>query len=591
MIKSESIDHLKSKINIVDVISDHLKLIKKGSEYVSLCPFHNEKTPSFSVSQSKQIYKCFGCGKSGDAISFIMDYESKNFVDSIKYLSDRFNINIEFEENKKKYNKPIPRLEKINFNWIDYFKIKRSISNNTLLKFGISQSIEWMPKAQKEINVICFNYYKNGELINIKFRGPNKDFKLNKDSELIFYNLDSIKDYDTVIITEGEIDCMTLYECGFHNVISVPNGASLNGPGKLEYLNNCWEYFENKKEIILCTDSDVPGYNLREELARRLGKDKCKKITLKNDCKDINEVLVKYGKDSVIEIINSAIEYPIEGIHSMEDMFEDVVNFYENGYPNGIKLGINEFDEFIQFMPGQFTTITGIPGSGKSEFTDMMMVKSAINHYWNWAVISFENQPSSIHVTKLMEKVVDKSFSFRKDIDKRMNEEEFKYAIYNIDKYFNFININTNDVTLDGILNKCRELVLRKGIKGILIDPWNYIEHKIQNGITETQYISECLTKIKSFCIANGVHIFLIAHPRKMGKDDKGNYNIPTLYDIAGSAHFFNKTDNGICVYRNFDDNLVDIYIQKIRYGWLGKVGSCSFKYDTEIRKYINIDK
>jgi len=139
---------------------------------------------------------------------------------------------------------------------------------------------------------------------------------------------------------------------------------------------------------------------------------------------------------------------------------------------------------------------------------------------------------------------------------------------------------------LDGILAKAKELVIRKGIKGLLIDPWNYIEHKGGKTQTETQYISECLTKIKAFCAIHQVHIFLVAHPLKMPKIN-GKYEVPTLYNISGSAHFNNKTDNGITVHRDFETNQVDIYIQKVRYSWLGKVGFCSFTYDTEKRQYV----
>jgi twinkle protein len=472
---------------------------------------------------------------------------------------------------------------------IESLEKNRGISNNTLLRFGITEAMEWMPKANKEVRVLCFNYFKAGELINIKFRGPNKDFKMSKDAELCFYNLDAIIDDKEVIIVEGEMDALSLHESGFYNVISVPNGASVNGQLKLDYLDNSIDYFTNKAKITICTDNDRAGNILKEELIRRLGKERCFTVSYPDNLKDANEVLLKYGKEGIKTLINEAKEYPIEGILTMDEIYNDVANFYENGYPMGIKAGIKNFDEHLQLMPGQFTTVTGIPGSGKSEFIDNIMVKTAINHSWNWAVLSFENQPTSIHATKLMEKVVNKSFSFRKNPYDRMNTEEFKQAVYTIDKYFTFINVNTATLTLDGILAKCKELVLRKGVNGILIDPYNYIEHQMPKGQSETQYISECLSKIKAFCLSSGVHLILIAHPKKMNKDEKGNYNIPTLYDIAGSAHFFNKTDNGITVYRNYENGQVDVYIQKVRYGWLGKLGFVSFKFNIETREYIPI--
>jgi len=245
---------------------------------------------------------------------------------------------------------------------------------------------------------------------------------------------------------------------------------------------------------------------------------------------------------------------------------------------------------YLKLMGGQMTIVTGSPGSGKSEFIDWVMSQTAIKYGWGWAVCSFENQPSSLHVTKIMEKIAGKAFGFRKNPFSRMNTAEFEQAVLVVDNHFHFININQADVTLSGILEKSKELVKRYGIKGILIDPWNYIEHKIPKGYTETQYISEALTEVKTFAMKYGVHVIMIAHPTKLRKDPStGKYEIPTMYSISGSAHFFNKTDNGISIVRDFDSGVVDVYLQKVRYSWLGKVGFTSYNFDVETRQYINL--
>jgi twinkle protein len=586
MITQESISELKQRINIVEVISDYTKLSKSGHDYECKCPFHDEKTASFKVSKSKQIYKCFGCGKSGDAIDFVISYRNVTYIEAIKMLASKYHVHLdEVETQKRVYKKPDQKyistgLPENITKWFEH----RGISTNTLNRAKVTGATEWMPKAKTEVEAICFNYFIKGELVNIKFRAKDKDFKLCKDAQLVFYNLDSIAGRDSVVIVEGEIDCLSLIEAGITCAVSVPNGAS-NGTQRLEYLDNCWELFEDKTTIIIMTDNDNNGLQLRDELARRLGKERCLKVVYPDGCKDANEILLKHGKQAVIDCIDKAVEFPIEGIISMHDMYEDVADYYMNGYPKGIKIGINEIDDHISFMPGQFTTITGIPGSGKSEVTDWFMAQCVINHGWSFAVCSFENQPSSLHVTKIMEKLTGKSFMYRYNHDHRINQEDFARSTAIIDQYFHFININQIEVTLDGILEKAKELVVRKGIKGLLIDPWNYIEHKVQYGQTETQYISECLTKIKAFALTNGIHIFLIAHPVKLKKE--GNkYEVPTLYSISGSAHFFNKTDNGLTIYRDFETNLVTIYIQKVRYSWLGKIGYVSFNYNTETRQY-----
>ena len=242
-----NIEEIKGAANIVEIIQQHVKLKKVSHEMVGLCPFHSEKTPSFKVSEKKGIYKCFGCGKAGDAISFLIEYEGMSYVNAIKFIAEKYNIPV--NEDKPTYSRPTPRLETLQPDTIKYFET-RGISNNTLLRFNITEAIEWMPIAQKEVKTLCFNYTRDGELLNIKYRAKGKDFKLEKNAELIFYNIDAIKDETTAVICEGEIDCLSLYEAGIYNAVSVPNGAG-TGNQQLKYLDNCWNDFEGKEKIII----------------------------------------------------------------------------------------------------------------------------------------------------------------------------------------------------------------------------------------------------------------------------------------------------------------------------------------------------
>lgn len=536
----------------------------KGKKYGSMktaCPKcsqtrKNKKDPCLSVNITDGVYNCHHC-----------DFKGKVF-----------------EKKKKEYVKPPPRLEKLEKSTIEYFEKHRGISNNTLLRFKVTDSVEWMPKAQSEIPVICFNYFRNDALVNVKYRGKDKDFKMHKDAELIFYNLDAIDGVEEAVICEGEIDALSLHEAGIHNVVSVPNGAS-KGNQKLEYLDNCWQHFTDKKKIILMTDADEAGESLRNELVRRLGANRAHIVDFPKDCKDSNEVLVKHGKMALKTIVELARPLPIEGLVTMDDMFESVTNFYEHGYPQGVKARIGAFDDYLSFYPGQLTVVTGIPGSGKSEFIDLLMSRLASQHNWTWGICSFENPPE-FHVTKLAEKFVNKSFDFRKDTDHRMSPTQLEYAIGMIDKHFHFINLSLIDVTMDGLLEKAEQLVVQKGINGLLFDPWNCIEHKYGDE-TETKYVLTCLNKLIAFLEKYRVHCFLVAHPTKLRKDPgTKKYEVPTLYSISGSAHFFNRTHNGMSIYRDFETNQVDVYVQKVKWSWLGKIGFCSYNFNTFTREY-----
>lgn len=581
LISTETIELVKARTKISEVIGEFVKLKRKGAEYVGLCPFHNEKTPSFSVSPAKSIYKCFGCGKSGDAISFLMEHGNKSYPEAIEWLAQRADITLEEQFVKKDFVKPTPRLEKIGKKAIEWFE-KRGISNNTLLRMKITEAMEWMPKFEKEVNAICFNYFRDDELVNIKFRGPQKSFKLAKDAELIFYNADALKGEKSAVIVEGEIDCLTCVECGIYNSVSVPNGA---GKQKLEYLDNCYSLFEGMEQIIIATDNDAPGRSLRDELARRLGIERCWQIIYPDGCKDLNDVLQKFGQEAVKNIIASARQWPLKGLAPMDETYTTVADWYANGYPTGAKTRISGFDTLLTFAPGQLTVITGIPGHGKDEFSNLLMTSLSKYEEWVWGLFGFEETPAET-VTKLQEKFTEKSFAFRRDLNNRMTPEQFEWSVWMVDKHFKIINPDEIETDIDSLLTLATQLVLRFGIKGLYINPWNWIEHNRPQHMSETEYVSIALTKIIKWARRYGVHVLLLAHTTKIAKEKDGKFIIPNLYSISGSANFYNKAYNGITVYRDFARNVTDVYVQKVKQSWYGQTGWVSFTYDTMTRQY-----
>ena len=470
--------------------------------------------PCLSVDINSGLYNCHNCDFKGSAVV----YQKQN----------------------REYVRPIPRLEILGSKSLSFFENDRKISNNTLLRFGVTESKEWMPQFEKEMPVICFNYLRGGTLVNIKFRGAKKAFKMAKDAELIFYNIDALENENEAIIVEGEIDCLTMYESGIYNAVSVPNGAS-KGSQKLEYLDNCWQAFEGKKRIYLCTDSDEAGLSLQEELARRLGKERCWLIEYPDGCKDANEVLIKYGVDEVKRLITGAKQYPLEGILEPFDMADEIENYYLNGFPPGYDTGDIEFDEHLTFAEKQMTIVTGIPGSGKDEYVNKIAVALAKRHDLKFGMAGFE-EPAAITETKLIEKWANKSFAERKNSSDRLSYEQLQDGLVFTQGHFYFINTDEVDITLDGILVKFVELVIRYGINAIVISPWNCFEHKKPAGVSETEYVGICLQKILRVLRLHNLHCFLIAHPTKIQKDRQTKkYDIPTLYNINGSANFLTK--------------------------------------------------
>jgi twinkle protein len=539
--------------------------IQKVSGGKGFCPKCHEtrkhkKDRSLSVDKETGAFNCHNCGFRGYAV--------------------------DIERPKKEYTKPAPRLEKLSEKPLKWFEQDRGISNNTLLRLRITEAKEWMPQIEKQVLTICFNYFRDEELVNIKFRGPQKTFKLAGGAELIFYNIDSLKGQEEAVIVEGEIDCLTLHECGVYNSVSVPNGAS-RGSMKLEYLDNCWQDFEGKTKIILATDGDAPGMELREELARRLGKERCYTVVYPDGCKDFNEVLLKFGKDKVKEILAAAKEWPLEGIVTMDEMYDTIHSWYERGYPPGAKAGIPGFDKLLSFAPKQVTTITGIPGHGKDEFTNWVLAKTAVNCGWKWADAGFEEEPEQT-VTKIAEKIVGKSFDFRKDASHRMSPAEYDDAIGIIDQHFFFYKTEEIDTDIDSLLSIADRLVLKHGIRGLRLNPWNWIDNN--TGIEGTEYVSVVYTRIIKWARKRNVHVFVVAHTTKIGKDKSGKFEVPNLYNISGSAHFYNKTHNGVTVYLDVQTGFTTVYVQKVKQSWLGQKGFVSYKFDTYTRKYEFIE-
>ncbi len=370
-----------------------------------------------------------------------------------------------------------------------------------------------MPQVQKEVNAIHFNYFRNSELINTKYRDGFKNFKLYGGGELIFYNLDSIKDSQEVVICEGEIDALSIHQAGHKAVVSVPNGAGVNKVN-LEYLDNCIEYFLSKTKIYLALDNDAPGRNLQEQLAERLGKERCYKVTFK-DCKDANECLMKYGIQGIIESFADKKEFPLEGVSTIADYSDAIDDIYENGLPKGSKTHLENLNKLLTFHKGYITTITGVPSHGKSDALDQITLGLTLTSDWRGAFYSPENKPTSLHISKLARKLIGKGWWG----ENRINKFEIEMVKSFLNDRFFFVKPETG-FTLDTILFHIKNLVARKGIDFFVIDAWNKLEHKF--GGDENKYIGESLDKLATFCEHNNVHCFLVAHPRKMLKQKNG---------------------------------------------------------------------
>jgi len=445
---------------------------------------------------------------------------------------------------------------------------QRGITKQTLTDLRVGEGQEFMPQTGKSENTIQFNYYMGDQLINIKYRDGRKHFKLYKGAEKVFYNINSIVGYDACVIVEGEMDVLAMHEAGIKNVISVPNGATLNS-NNLDYLDNCIDYFDDKEKVVLAVDADEAGQALRQEFIRRLGAEVCYLVDF-DDCKDANDYLVKYGAEQLRDVIDNVRPVPLEGVSTLRDIEDELKDFVKNGFKPGFQIGLKNFDNIFSTYTGQFITVTGVPSSGKSDFVDQMVVGYNQLYGWKTAYASPENQPVYLHAHKLMRKhwqdmpsVSDMGGDKWNQVTEHVNDN---YFFIDMDKY-----------NLEAVLRKGAELVKRKGIKCLVIDPFNKVRDVNAKSDDVNRYTMDYLQKIETFCKKYDVLTFIVAHPTKMYKGQDGKMEEPTMYNIKGGGEWYDASYHGLLVHRDYEAKTTKVKVLKVKFQNLGENGAESF--------------
>lgn len=529
---------------------------------------HNKRDKSLSVDLSTGVFNCHYCGWAGCAAEKEQKWDKP-------FYNPR-----PLARQKPEYKKPKPTANATMSDKALAWFAGRGISRTTLEAMRVTEGMEWMPQKNGQANTIQFNYYRDGELVNTKFRTGDKCFKLVSGAELLPYNIDAIRGARECIITEGEMDALSFIECGRTDVVSVPNGANAN----LSYLDAyIEEYFDDKETIFIASDTDTKGVVLRDELLRRFGAERCRILEYGEGCKDANEHLMKFGRESLLQCLADAPEVKVEGIFTVSDFEQSLDAIFEHGLQKGVTIGHENFDRLCSFETKRLCIVTGIPGSGKSEFIDEIAERLNMRYGWKFAYFSPENAPLAYHASKLIEKFTGKKFN-----RESLNYGEYRLVKEHLEDNFFFISPSDN-FRVDTILEKAKFLVRRRGIKALVIDPYNRLESQ-QGNRNETQYISELLDKLTNFAQINDILVVLMAHPTKQPKNKDGVIEAPTLYDVSGSANFYNKADFGIVVHRNRLENTVEVHVQKVKFRHLGECGTCRFKYNINNGRYTPYD-
>lgn len=477
---------------------------------------------------------------------------------------------------------PSPSITQNNLQEPHYQFLKtRGISRETADKMKLFSAEKYFVKLGRNAPAIGFPYYRGGALTAAKYRCiEDKDFTQDAGGAHDFFGIDLVDPTKPLIIVEGEIDALTAMEAGIENCVSVPSGAPLKvADGKVlasedkrfAYVWNAIDVLKKVPSIVIATDNDVPGQALAEELARRIGKAKCRLTKFAE--KDLNEAFQAGGADRIKEIIDTAQPYPVEGLSEAAKFQERLNELWTRGNGSGASTGYSGLDRIYTVASGQLTVVTGYPSHGKSNFVDQLMVNLARQHDWKFAVCSFENQPE-IHISRFMEIYENKRFF---EGSARMTEIERDRAFNWVQDHFLFMDSETVEpATIDSILERAQAAVARLGIRGMVIDPYNYIEMKRGDG-AETEAISSMLTRIQAFAKAYGVHVWFVAHPAKVSRTGN-DLPRPDGMSISGSMAWWAKADCGLTVHRQ--ENAVEIAVWKCRYRWVGTQGETLLAYD-----------
>lgn len=271
-----------------------------------------------------------------------------------------------------------------------------------------------------------------------------------------------------------------------------------------------------------------------------------------------------------------------DGIYSVTDFSQQIISAYmaeaEKDY---VDVGWPSLAEHYKPEPGYMTIVTGIPGHGKSEIIDAILVNMAHLYGKRSLYFSPENYPLVKHFIKLAEKYIGKPFRAYKSTE-GMDSDDVRNAIEWVQGHFQWLYPSESECKIDCILDKAQKVFDTCGLDCLVIDPWNEVDHQRPSNLSETEYISQSLSKVRRFARKNKVHCFIIAHPTKLPKNrETGNYDPPTAYDISGSAHWRNKADFCLTAHRHdMGCNRITVYVGKVKFKDFGKIGNVDLDYD-----------
>lgn len=495
------------------------------------CPYCKQTTKdtkTFAINLNTGQFKCLrdSCGASGNMIRLSQDFNFSlgNEVDN--YFKPR----VKYRTFKKR-DKPIePKPEAIKY------LESRGISERVAKEYEITV-------REDNPNILCFSFYdENGNTVFIKYRKTDFDKTKDKNKEwceagckpILFGIKQCNPDNKTLIITEGQIDSLSVAEAGFENAVSVPTGSK-----GMTWIPHCWDFVNRFETIIVFGDYEKEHISLLDDIRKRF-KQRIKYVREEDykDCKDANEILVKYGTEQIKACIENAVDVPINHVISLADV-EDINPFDIEKLPTGF----SELDRVLYGgIPfGGITLITGKPGEGKSTVASQIILNAMENKHRCFAYsgelpnhlfkswLTYQAAGAG-HVFQYETRWGDKGFNVS-DTNRKLITEWYRNKI----DIYDSIGLDGTEDT--GIVNLISEMIVRYGVDVILIDNlMTALDLELSNESDKYERQSRFVKKLTAIARMYDVLILLVAHKRKNNFSKNENDEISGSGDISNLA-------------------------------------------------------
>lgn len=533
-----------------DIISTGLNLhLNKHDK--ALCPLHKDKNPSMSWDSKALQFHCFGCNENIDIFRYYTEFERMSFVQAKEKVAEMVGakaFNKINAANKKNYVLPNIQVKELSPEAINYMA-KRKIDKQTLDDWRVKQR-NW---SGKECYV--FQYFEDEaqrQPVYVSYREIVKGGLkggCEPNTKAILWGMCHIDKDKPLVITEGQPDAMVIWQSGYRNVVSVPNGA--NG---FTWIDNCWEWLQDIKEIIVFADNDDPGIKFANEVRSKL---KNVKITYHEKYKDANEVLYYEGPEKVIEIIDKAINQMPNGLIDVSQLHYKSI--FES-QSEGIETGFIEYDRHVEdWKLGELTVIFGRNGEGKTTFTSQIIAHSMEKGVKTF-LYSGEMSNDKIQNWLYRQLIGNKPEYYDSAKTKYKTKSDIKPEIIKLIKEWHKETLYLYDrsateasKSLDAFFDIMKLGAQRYSVKLFVIDNLMAILEENADSLYSDQanFIQRC----KDFAVDNQCHVVLLTHPNKEKSEvTNGKPNLEKT-DISGSNNIANKADNIIAVERNWGEN------------------------------------